>query len=204
MKLYDSIGPNPKLVRMSATEKGYRFADTETVDLMGGANRRGPYLSKNPAGQIPCVELDDGTVISETVAICELIEEMKPEPVLIGSTPRERAEVRMWVRRVEWKITQPMADGFRNGEGIPLFESRIRTDGSVAPFLKAVAQDGLAWLDEQIAGRDFVVPGRFTLADVVLFVFTEFGASVGQPIDPAHKNVAAWFDRVQSRDSSQA
>ena len=78
------------------------------------------------------------------------------------------------------------------------------TDASAAPFLKAVAQDGLKWLDEQLSGRDFIVPGRFTLADVVLFAFTEFGAQVGQPLDPAHKNVGAWYDRVQSRESSQA
>ena len=204
MKLYDSMGPNPKLVRMFAAEKGYGFSETEAVDLMAGANRKEPYLSKNPAGQLPAVELDGGVVISETIAICELIEDETPEPALIGAAAAERAETRMWVRRVEWKIIQPLADGFRNAEGIQLFESRIRTDASVAPFFKQVAQDGIGWLDEQIDGRDFIVPGRFTLADITLFAFLEFGGQVGQPLDPAFKNVAAWFERVGGRDSAQA
>ena len=204
MKIYDSIGPNPKMVRMFAAEKGFDFSETETVDIMAGANRQAPYTDKNPAGQMPSVELDDGTVVCETIAICELIEETKPEPVLIGSSAAERAETRMWLRRVEWKIIQPLTDGFRNGEGIQLFESRFRTDASVSPFFKAVAQDGLAWLDEQMAGRTTIVPGRFTLADVALYSITEFGAGVGQTIDPAHKNVAAWFEATQARPSSQA
>ena len=126
MKLYNSMGPNPKLVRMFAAEKDFAF-EVEEVDLGGGANRQEPFLSKNPAGQLPCVELDDGQIISETIAICELIEEQKPSPALIGSTPAERAEARMWVRRAEWKVIQPMADGFRFAEGLPIFKDRIRT-----------------------------------------------------------------------------
>jgi glutathione S-transferase len=189
---------------MFAAEKGCFFSETETVDLMGGANRQEPFLSKNPAGTLPCVELDDGSVISETIAICELLEDLNPEPALIGANPTDRAVTRMWVRRLEWKIIQPLTDGFRNAEGIELFKSRFRTDATVAPFLKAVAQDGISWLDEQLAGRDFIVPDRFSLADVALFAFAEFGKSVGQSIDPAQKNVAAWFDRIQARESTQA
>ncbi len=204
MKFFNSIGPNPKLVRMFAAEKGYSFPQVEEVDLMGGANRQEPYLAKNPAGQVPCVELDDGQVISETIAICELIEDLQPEPALIGSTPAERAETRMWVRRVEWKVNQPLADGFRFAEGKPLFEARIRVLPEAAPGLKAVAQDGLTWFDEHLSGRDTIVPGRFTLADVTLFSFLEFGATVGQPLDPAHKNLARWFDAIKGRDSAQA
>jgi glutathione S-transferase len=204
VKLYDSIGPNPKMVRMFAAEKGFVFSQTETVDIMTGANRQAPYLDKNPAGGMPSVELDDGTIVSETIAICELIEETKPEPVLIGSTPEQRAETRMWLRRVEWKIIQPLTDGFRNGPGIQLFESRMRTDASVAPFFVGVAQDGFEWLDKQMAGRDTIVPGRFSLADVALYAIAEFGVSVGQTIDPALKNVSAWFDKVKERDSAQA
>jgi glutathione S-transferase len=204
MKFYDSIGPNPKLVRMFAAEKGYAFDETETVDLMAGANRQGPYLEKNPAGQVPCVELADGSVVAETIAICELLEDEKPAPALIGATPAERAETRMWVRRVEWKITQPMADGFRFGEGLPLFQTRIRTLPEASDGLKAIARDGLAWLDAQLAGRDTIVPGRFTLADVTLFAFAEFGGQVGQPLDPALKHVAAWFEKTGARESAQA
>ena len=204
MKFYDSLGPNPKLVRMFAAEKGFAFPQIEKVDIMGGANRQAPYLDKNPAGQMPSLELDDGRVIAETVAICEYIEEAKPKPALIGESAADRAEARMWTRRVEWKIVQPMADGFRFAEGLPLFKSRIRTIPEAADGLKAIAQDGLAWLDGQMAGRDTIVPGRLTLADVVLFAFVEFGASVGQGLDPALKNAGAWFEKLKARPSAKA
>ena len=204
MKFYDSMGPNPKLVRIFAAEKGYRFPQIEKVDLVAGANRKPPYLAKNPAGQLPALELDDGRVIAETVAICEYLEEVKPEPALIGTTAAERAETRMWTRRVEWKIVQPMADGFRFGEGLPLFKARIRTLPEAADGLKAIGRDGLAWLDAQIAGREWIVPNRFSLADIVLYAFVDFGANVGQPLDPANRNLAAWFERVKKRPSAAA
>ena len=204
MKLYNSMGPNPKLVRMFAAEKGFACSETIEVDLGGGENRRGEYLERNPAGQVPCVELPDGTIIAETIAICELIEEEQAEPALIGVTAAERAETRMWVRRVEWKVIQPMADGFRFNEGLPIFKDRIRTLPEASDGMKAVAQDGLAWFNEQLADRDTIVPGRFTLADVALFSFVEFGGMVGQPLDPAHQNVQAWFEKTQSRASASA
>lgn len=204
MKLYNSIGPNPKLVRMFASEKGITFPEVEEVDLMGGANRQAPYLGKNPNGQLPCLELDDGSFLAETIVICEYLEEKKPEPALIGATPEEKAETRMWTRRVEQRINQPLADGFRYAEGLPIFKDRIRTVPEAAPGLKAWAQDGIKWLDGLMAGRDTVVPGRFTLADIALFAFLEFGAQVGQPIDPSAKTILAWFDKVKERKSASA
>ena len=204
MKFFNSMGPNPKLVRMFAAEKGYKFDAVEDVDLIQGANRQDPYLKKNPAGQLPCVELSDGRFIAETIAICELIEEQQPKPALIGTTPEDRAETRMWVRRIEWKITQPLADGFRFAEGLPLFKNRIRTIPEAAPGLKAIAQDGLKWLDGQLAGRDTIVPGRFTLADVALFAFLDFGGSVGQLLDPSLENLANWLAKTKGRPSAQA
>jgi glutathione S-transferase len=204
VKFYDSLGPNPKLVRMFAAEKEWTPPQVEKVDLLAGANRKEPYLAKNPAGQVPCLELDDGRIISETIAICEYIEEVKPRPALIGSDAAERAETRMWVRRIEWKITQPLADGFRFAEGLPLFKDRLRTLPEAAPGLKLIAKDGLAWLDQQIAGRDTIVPKRFTLADVTLFAFLEFGATVGQALDPGLANLTAWFEKVKARPSAKA
>jgi glutathione S-transferase len=204
VKFYNSLGPNPKLVRMFAAEKGYKFPEVVEVDLMGGANRKEPYLSKNPAGQLPCLELDDGRVIAETTAICEYLEELKPEPSLIGKTAADRAVTRMWVRRVEWKVVQPLADGFRFGEGVKLFENRIRVLPDAADGLKAIARDGLAWLDSQIAGRDWIVPNRFSLADIVLFSFIDFGGQVGQKLDPVNKNLIAWYERVKTRPSAKA
>jgi glutathione S-transferase len=204
MKFYNSIGPNPKLVRMFAAEKGFSFPEVEEIDIMAGANRQEPYISKNPGEQLPALELDDGSVIAETIVICELLEEKQPEPALIGSTPEERAETRMWTRRVEQRINGPLTDAFRNGAGNAMFKDRMRTIPEAAEGQSAVAQDGMKWLDKQIEGRDFIVPGRFSLADVALFAFTEFGGQVGQPIDPSLKNLNAWFERVKARQSAEA
>ena len=203
MKLHNSIGPNPRVVRMFLAEKGV-VLPLVTVDLLGGENRREPYLSKNPSGQLPCLELDDGSFLAEITAICEYIEEKHPKPALIGSTPEERAATRMWVRRIDLNIVEPMANGFRYAEGLALFKNRIRTIPQAADDLKAIAREKLAWLDAQIAGRDWIVGNRFTLADVLLYGFVDFGATVGQPIDPALKNLNAWRDRVAARRSAAA
>ena len=203
MKLYDSRGPNPKLVRMFAAEKGLQFDETIPVDLPKGENRQALYLSKNPAGQLPCLELNGGYFLAETIAICEYLEERQAEPVLIGTTPEQRAETRMWVRRMEWKIIQPMLDGFRFGRGHDFFKDRMRVIPEAADGLKAVAQDGLRWLERQLEGRVTILPDRFTLADIALYPILEFGASVGQPLDPALRSLTAWFEAVDSRDSAR-
>ncbi len=203
MKLYNSLGPNPRLVRVFMLEKGIEIP-AEEIDIMGGANRQAPYTDKNPGGQMPALELDDGSVLAETVAICEYLEEKNPEPPLIGATPEERAATRMWVRRIEFKITNPLTDGFRYAEGLAMFEERMHTIPQAADDLKALAREGLAWLDEQLAGRDYIAGDRLTLADILLYTFLDFGAGVGQGVDPALKNVAAWFDRLNERPSAEA
>lgn len=203
MKFYDSLGPNPRLVRMFMLEKGITVP-AEQVDIMGGANRRAPYTDKNPAGQLPALELDNGLVLGETVAICEYLEDKNPNPPLIGRTPEEKAETRMWTRRIEHKIAGPLADGFRFAEGIAMFKDRMRTLPEAAAGLKAIAADGSAWLDGQLAGKQWICGDRFTLADIVLYNVLDFGAGVGQPRNPAHKNLAAWFERVGKRPSAEA
>jgi glutathione S-transferase len=203
MKFYNSIGPNPRVVKMFMAEKGLDIP-REDVDLMSGANRKEPYLSKNPAGQMPALELDDGVVISEILPICEYLEEVHPTPALIGANPEERGVTRMWTRRIDLNICEPMANGFRFGEGLQLFQNRIRTIPQASADLKTVAKEKLAWLDGLIAGKQWIVGDRFTLADIHLFVFIEFGAQVGQPLDPANKNLAAWKDRVAARPSAAA
>src|SRR3981081_3561669 len=97
MKLFNSGGPNPRMVRMFMAEKGFDVPKVD-VDLRGGENRREPYVSKvNPAGQCPALELDDGTVLAEITAICEYVDEKKKDtPSLIGDTPEEGARPRTW------------------------------------------------------------------------------------------------------------
>lgn len=203
MKFYNSIGPNPRVVKMFMQEKGIKLPFVE-IDLMAGENRQEPYLAKNPSGQAPALELDDGTVLAEITAICEYLDEKFPGGDLIGTTAEERAETRMWTRRVDLNICEPMANGFRFSEGLPLFQNRMRCLPEAAAGLKAIAQDKLAWLDKLMAGREFLAGKRLTLADILLFGFLDFGAVVGQPINPEYKNVAAWFERMKGRPSAAA
>ena len=123
--LYDSIGPNPRVVRIFMAERGIELPKT-TVDLRGGENRQPPYLAKNPVGQMPCLELDDGSVIAEITAICEYLDEVTPGASLIGTTPLERAETRMWTRRIDLNIVEPMLNGFRFAEGLKLNDKVVR------------------------------------------------------------------------------
>jgi glutathione S-transferase len=203
VKFYDSIGPNPRVVRMFMAEKDLKIP-TETVDLMKGDNRKADHLKRNPHGQMPVLELDDGRFISEILAICEYLEETNPKPVLIGSSPEERAECRMWTRRVDLNICEPLANGFRFSEGLPLFQNRIVTVPEAAAGLKKIAADRLRWLDGQMDGKEFVSGMRFALCDILLFCFLEFGAQVGQPLDESNKNLSRWMGRVKSRPSTQA
>src|ERR1700742_3585712 len=174
MKFYNSVGPNPKVVRMFAAEKGITL-DSVNVDLMKGENRQDEHLKRNPHGQMPCLELDNGQYLSEIVPICEYLEDKNPAPALIGTTPEEKVETRMWTRRIDLNIAEPIANGFRFSVGLPLFQNRIVTVPEAADGLKKMAQDRLKWLDGQMAGKDFVVGKRFTLADTLLFCFVDFG-----------------------------
>lgn len=202
MKLYNSLGPNPRLVRMFLVEKGVELP-AEEIDIMAGENRRAPYTDKNPGGQMPSLELDDGRVLAETVTICEYIEDRHPTPPLIGASPEEKAETRMWVRRVELNITENLYNGFRFAEGLPMFKDRLHVIPQAADDLKAIVQERLAWLDDLLVGKSWIVGDRFTLADIVLYCALDFGAGIGQTRDPELKNLDAWFDRVSARSSAE-
>ena len=203
MKFYDSLGPNPRFVRILMLEKGIEIP-AEQVDIMGGENRQPAHLARNPTGQMPCLELDSGEIISEVTAIGEYLEELHPAPALVGSTPDERAETRMWTRRIDLNIVEPMVGGFRYAEGLAMFKDRIRTIPEAAEGLKAVAQDNLAKLDTAIASQDFICGDRYTMADAFLYAFLDFGSGVGQPLDPALANLGTWFERMGARPSSEA
>jgi len=203
VKFYNSIGPNPQVVKMFMAEKGLDIPRVE-INIMGGENRQAPYTAKNPTGQMPALELDDGVVLAEILPICEYLEEIRPSPPLIGTNPEERAITRMWARRIDLNICENLANGFRFSQGLQLFQNRVHCIPQAADDLKAIAREKLAWLDGLIAGRTWIVGERFTLADIHLFCFLEFGANVGQPLDPANGNLAAWKDRVAARPSATA
>lgn len=201
MKVYDSFGPNPRALRMFLLEKDVDLPKV-TVDLMGAENRQAPYTEKNPGGQLPALELDDGRVIGETVAIFEYLEEKYPNPPLIGRTAEERAEARQWQRRIELKITEHLYNGFRFAEGVELFRPRMRVLPEAADGLKQTARDNLAWLDKLLQGKQFIAGDRFTMADVILYCALDFGASVNQPLDSTLTNVVSWKERVAARPSA--
>ena len=203
MKLITSIGPNPHVVRMFMAEKGVELP-TETIDLMGAENRREPFVSKNVAGQSPALELDDGSYLAEITAICEYLDEKFPQKTLIGSTPEQRAETRMWARRIDLNILEPLANGFRFAEGLPLFSSRMTVLPEAADGLKRIAREKLTWLDGLVGNKQFICGDRLTLADILLYCFLSFGKTVGQPLDPANKNLTQWYARMDARPSAKA
>src|SRR2546430_17383641 len=112
MRLYNSLGPNPRCVRMFMAEKGMTLPTIE-LDILGSENRKPPYTDKNPGGQMPALELDNASVLGETPAICEYLEEKNPTPALIATTPEEKAETRTCQRRDELNITANAYKGFR-------------------------------------------------------------------------------------------
>ena len=204
MKLYNSVGPNPRVVRMFLQEKGIELPVQE-VDLMGAENRQADYLAKNPFGQIPGLELEDGTFLTEVTAICEYLDEKHPGGDLLGSNAEERAVTRMWTRRVDLYIVEPMFMAFRAGEGRKLFEARMRlVSPETAVDLKAIAKDKFEILNAQMAGKQFLCGDRFSLADIFLFAMLDFAAVVGQPLDEQFSNLVAWLERVRERPSAAA
>ena len=204
MLFYDSIGPNPKVVRAFMVERGIAGIPTETVDIRAGACREEPFLSRNPSGQCPALALDNGQVLAEITAICEYLDEITPGTSLIGATAEERAETRMWMRRLDLNILEPMANGFRFAEGLKMFQNRIHCIPQASDDLKATAQEKLTWLDGLMAGKTFICGDRLTLADILLFVFVDFFAGIKQPLNPENKNVQAWYDRMKARPSAAA
>lgn len=204
MKLYTSIGPNPRVVRMFAAEKGVAL-DLVDVDIVAGENRREPYLSINPLGATPALMIDDRQVITETVAACEYLDETQPGPSLIGDTPEHRAVTRMWARRIDLGFAAPLTLGFRAAEGRSMFAPRmIVPNEAAADDLKGMAFATLDMVDLQCAGRDHVAGDAVTLADILLFCFVEFSTIIGMAPLAGRSWLNGWRQRVASRPSASA
>ena len=152
MKLYNSIGPNPHVVRMFIAELGLDI-ETIEVDLMSGENRQEEHLKRNPSGQMPALELDNGNFLAEISVICEYLDELNGHSNLIGKTPEQRAETKMWFRRIDLQIVEPLINGFRFSEGYEFFKDRLHLIPQASDDLKAIAQERLKWLDEQLEER---------------------------------------------------
>ena len=202
MKLYDStIAPNPRRVRIFLAEKGIEVP-LESVDLRAGVNRQPDFLKKNPMGGLPVLELDDGSCIAESLVICEYFEDKKPDPPLLGRTAEERANTRMWERRMELEVMIPMLSAFRHSS--PFFQGRITQVPEMVEPSRAAARKRLAWLDELLGTRPFVAGDQFSVADITLFVTLDFGGLVGEKYDESLTNLKALHEKVKARPSASA
>jgi glutathione S-transferase len=202
MKLIQSVGPNPRVATMVLAEKGLTIP-RQMIDVVAGENRRPDFLARNPAGGSPVLELDDGTWLADSVAIAEYLDEIHPDPPLLGRTALERAQTRSILRQIDQSVVVPLTNGFRCAEGLPMFRDRMLCIPDAADAFKAYASDGLVAVERRLAaGGPYLCGERFTLADIVLFAFVDFGTLVGQPLDPANSHVKSWVERVGERPSA--
>jgi glutathione S-transferase len=209
MKLYDfPPAPNPRRVRIFLAEKGIEVP-TETVDLRARAQHAPEYLEVSPLATVPALELDDGTIICESIAICRYFEMIQPEPPLMGTDPKDAALVEMWQRRVELGGMAAAAEAFRNTT--PAFVDRALPGVDKVPQIAELAERGrerlprfFAFLDKALAERPFIAGERFTIADITGLVTIDFAGWSKIAPDPALTNLANWYERVSTRPSAKA
>ena len=203
MKIYNSsLAPNPRRLRIFVAEKGLKIP-TEEVDIFTGQNRTPQMLAKNPAGGLPFVELDDGTHLAESVAICRYLEGLHPEPNLMGKDNREQAFIEMWNRRMELNLFAVAARAFQHTN--ELFKARIKQFPEYGETQRETVKQQLQWLDAQIGNKPFIAGDRFTIADITALVAVDFAAqAAGVSADPALKNLARWHQSVSGRPSASA
>ena len=203
MKLYDfKMAPNPRRVRIFAAEKGLEI-ETVQIDLFARQSRTPEFLKKNPSGRLPVLELDDGTCIAESVAICRYLDGMRPEPNLMGRDLREQALLEMWNRRMEQELFDNIDRFFQNTSEI--FKGRFPQFPEYAELQRQNALQRLKRMDGELEGREFIAADRYTIADITALVAIDlFTALAGQPFPDDLPNVKRWYDAVSSRPSAKA
>ena len=201
MKLYESPSPNARRVQVFMAEKGIEI-ERVPVDIRAGENLSADYLAKNPSGRVPVLELDDGTYLSESVAICRYLEGLQPEPNLFGTDPLESAQIEMWQRRVELNFMSDVAGAFRNITGF--FKDRETCIAEWGQVCAQRAPKSLQIFDEQLAQSEYLAGGRFTNADITLVVALDFARMVKVVDLPELANVNRWYSLVNERPSFKA
>ena len=204
MKLFGAPkpAPNPRRVRMFLAEKGISLAETP-VDLMSREHKSEAYRAKNSLGQVPTLELDDGTTISETVAICRYFEELHPEPSLFGRTALEKAQVDMWVRRVEFVLMQPVGNYWRHAH--PRTAALVHQYKDFGESNREAYANAQRWIDGELGdGRPYLAGEQLSMADICALSTVDFAHWIGLPIDPERTNLGAWHDRMKARPSAAA
>lgn len=203
MLFYDGpkAAPNPRRVRIYLAEKGISVP-TREIALMQGEHKSPEFLAKYPPGQLPALELDDGRVIGETVAICRYFEALHPEPPLFGTDAASAAEIEMWMRRAEfglgtalrqiWVHTHPLTK--------PLVKNRFEDFGESN---RAVAEEAMRTLDRALQQGEWLA-GAFSMADIVLLSMVDFGIFIGMPIPDDCAALKDWHTRISARPSASA
>ena len=203
MKLYQSTGaPNPRRVTVFLAEKGIEIEKVE-VSIAKGEHKLPEYLEKNPLGRVPLLELDDGSFLAETVAICRYFEETNPEPPLFGVGALDRAHVEMWNRRMEFEIFGMFGGWFRNTHDF--FKGRIPQVPEYGEVCRDALASRLVWLDGELEGREFIAGERYSVADITAqCAFDFFGKILKRLPTPEQKNLSRWYEGVSARPSAQA
>lgn len=202
MKLYDlTPGMNPRRVRIFLAEKGIEVPKIE-VDMTKGENATPEFLALNPLGRLPVLALDDGTIVTESMAICRYFEEQQPEPPLFGRTALERAQVEMWNRRMELEIAIPITQVFQHTH--EFWKDRLDQVPAWGEQCRTKVADRMVWLDGELAGRNFIATDNYTVADITAQCGILLGKAVGIRVPDTLANLAQWWERVTGRPTARA
>ena len=203
MKFYDlPASPNTRRVRIFMAEKGLDIPMTP-INMMENENKTEAYLAKNSLGRMPVLELDDGTCIAESVAICKYLEELHPEPPLLGRDALDKAMVEMWQRRMEFELLNPIINVFRHTAD--LFKGRIPQVPEMAEVEAANVKENMQWLEKELEGKQYIANDEYTIADITAqCAFVMAKAALGIRIPDEMPNLTQWWERVTSRPTARA
>ncbi len=203
MKLYQSKrAPNPRRVRWFMAEKGIEDIEIVEVDIFGGDHRTPDYIGMAGLPTVPALELDDGTGITESIAICRYLEHLYPEPNMFGTTPLETAVIEMWTRRAEMMVATPLMLTVRHSHhALAAIENQVP---EIAEAQRASAERGMKMLDQRLGQSEFIAAYRTTMADIVAFTAIDFARMVKfRPTDDL-RHVARWMDAMRARTAASA
>lgn len=203
MLLYhDPRAPNPRRVRIFLAEKGVAY-DTIEVSIAAAEHQKPEFRQKNPLALLPVLELADGKILRESMAICHYLEEIHPEPNLFGADPWERALIEQWNRHAELELLIPIAQVFRNTNAF--WSGRIRQSAEFGEIMRDQVASRFDWFERELAQRPYVAGPRFTVADITALCAIDFGKVSSIRIKAeTHPHLAAWHARVSGRPSAKA
>ena len=203
MKLYDlPASPNARRVRIFIAEKDLQIPKVP-IDMISGENRKSEYLAKNSLGRMPLLELDDGTCIAESIAICRYLESEFPSPPLFGSSGLEQSIIEMWQRRMEFLLLNPMINIFRHTH--EMWKDRMTQIPQIAEIESEDVKEKMIWLDGELKGKQYIAGGDYSVADITAqCAFVMGKAAVGIRIPQELSNLDAWWSRVTTRKSARA